>query len=60
MCDDYAGYKAAFAQGVTEAGLPGARRRKFFDLHANKSQVAEFAPCSRSAWSMRSSAKSRA
>ena len=41
VCDDYAGYKAGFAQGVTEAGCLAHARRKFFDLHASsKSQVA--------------------
>jgi hypothetical protein len=44
VCDDYAGYKASFGQGVTEAGCLAHARRKFFDLHAaNKSQIAEFA-----------------
>ena len=44
ICDDYAGYKASFAQGVTEAGCLAHARRKYFDLHAaNKSQIAEFA-----------------
>ena len=44
ICDDYAGYKASFSQGVTEAGCLAHARRKFFDLHAaNKSQIAEFA-----------------
>lgn len=44
ICDDYAGYKASFAQGVTEAGCLAHARRKFFDLHAaNKSQIAGFA-----------------
>jgi hypothetical protein len=39
-----AGYKASFAQGVTEAGCLAHARRKYFDLHAtNKSQIAEFA-----------------
>ena len=32
VCDDYAGYKASFAQGVTEAGCMAHARRKFFDL----------------------------
>jgi len=42
ICDDYAGYKASFSQGVTEAGCLAHARRKFFDLHAaNKSQIAE-------------------
>jgi transposase len=44
ICDDYAGYKASFGQGVKEAGCLAHARRKFFDLHAaNKSQIAEFA-----------------
>lgn len=44
VCDDYSGYKAGFAGGVTEAGCLAHARRKFFDLHAaNKSQVAESA-----------------
>jgi transposase len=41
ICDDYAGYKAGFANGVTEVGCLAHARRKFFDLHAaSKSQVA--------------------
>ena len=44
ICDDYAGYKASFSQGVTEAGCLAHVRRKFFDLHAaGKSQIAELA-----------------
>jgi transposase len=44
VCDDYSGYKAGFAHGVTEAGCLAHARRKFFDLHAsNKSQVAQSA-----------------
>ena len=44
ICDDYAGYKASFGQGITEAGCLAHARRKCFDLHAaNKSQIAEFA-----------------
>ena len=44
VCDDYSGYKAGFAHGVTEAGCMAHARRKFFELHAsNKSQVAESA-----------------
>ncbi len=44
VCDDYSGYKAGFAHGVTEAGCLAHARRKFFELHAsNKSQVAESA-----------------
>ncbi len=34
MVDDYAGYKALFAKGVTELGCWAHARRKFFDLHA--------------------------
>ena len=44
MCDDFSGYKASFAQGITEAGCLAHARRKFFDLHAaNQSQLAQFA-----------------
>ena len=44
ICDDYAGYKASFAQGVTEVGCLAHARRKFFELHAaNKSEIAELA-----------------
>ena len=42
VCDDFAGYKASFEQGVTEIGCMAHARRKFFELHAtNKSQLAE-------------------
>ncbi|MEZ5704813.1 MAG: IS66 family transposase [Burkholderiaceae bacterium] len=45
ICDDYAGYKASFSQGVTEAGClahtPGASSSTWYA--ANKSQIAEFA-----------------
>lgn len=34
MIDDYAGYKALFAQGITELACLAHARRKFFDLHA--------------------------
>lgn len=41
MVDDFAGYKALFADGVTELGCWAHARRKFFDLHAaNKSAIA--------------------
>jgi transposase len=44
VCDDFSGYKAGFAHGITEAGCLAHARRKFFDLHAaNKSQIAGFA-----------------
>ncbi len=44
VCDDFAGYKASFTQGVTEVGCLAHARRKFFDLHAaNKSQIAQYA-----------------
>lgn len=33
MVDDYAGYKALFAQGITELGCWAHARRKFFDVH---------------------------
>lgn len=42
VCDDYAGYKALIADGVTEAGCMAHARWKFFDLHAsNQSQIAQ-------------------
>ena len=42
VCDDFSGYKAGFANGITEAGCMAHARRKFFDLHvSNKSQIAE-------------------
>ena len=42
VCDDFGGYKAGFANGITEAGCLAHARRKFFDLHVgNKSQIAE-------------------
>jgi transposase len=41
VCDDYTGYKASFALGVTEAGCMAHARRKFIELHeANKSTIA--------------------
>lgn len=41
ICDDYAGYKALLAKGLTEAGCLAHARRKFFDLHRqNQSQIA--------------------
>ena len=41
VCDDFGGYKAGFANGITEAGCLAHARRKFFDLHvSNKSQIA--------------------
>jgi transposase len=41
VCDDYSGYKAVLAQGLTECGCWAHARRKFFDLHENaKSQIA--------------------
>jgi transposase len=42
VCDDFTGYKALFAQGVTELGCMAHARRKFYDLHvANKSEIAQ-------------------
>jgi hypothetical protein len=42
MVNDYAGYKALFAQGPTELACLAHIRRKFFDLHAaNGSSVTE-------------------
>jgi transposase len=41
VCDDFAGYKAGFVSGITEAGCMAHARRKFFDLHvSSKSQIA--------------------
>jgi len=41
VCDNFAGYKASFEQGITEIGCMAHARRKFFDLHvANKNQLA--------------------
>lgn len=41
VCDDYAGYKASFAGGVTEVGCMAHARRNFVELHqANKSALA--------------------
>jgi transposase len=41
MVDDYAGYKALFALGVTELACLAHARRKFFDLYAaNQSPIA--------------------
>ncbi|MCB1698032.1 MAG: IS66 family transposase [Halioglobus sp.] len=36
VCDDFAGYKAGFEQGMTEIGCWAHARRKFYDLHAAK------------------------
>jgi len=42
VCDDYAGYKAMFQLGVTEAGCLAHARRKFHELwDPHKSPVAE-------------------
>ncbi|MGN8083994.1 MULTISPECIES: IS66 family transposase [Variovorax] len=42
VCDDFAGYKACFEQGVTEVGCMAHARRKFHELWANHgSQVGE-------------------
>ena len=42
MVDDYGGYKALFARGVTELGCWAHARRKFFDVHkASGSPVAK-------------------
>ena len=44
MCNDFSGYKASFALGVTEAGCLAHARRKFVDLQATgKSLIAETA-----------------
>jgi transposase len=42
VCDDFSGYKALFAQGVTEAGCLAHARRKFHELWvSHKSALAE-------------------
>jgi transposase len=42
VCDDFKGYKALFASGVTEIGCLAHARRKFFDLWTqHQSPVAE-------------------
>lgn len=42
VCDDFSGYKASFAQGITEIGCMAHARRKFHELHvANQSQIAQ-------------------
>ena len=42
LCDDYGGYKASFALGVTEIGCMAHARRKFYELHTpQKSILAE-------------------
>ena len=41
VCDDFSGYKALFALGVTEVGCMAHARRKFVELHvANQSTIA--------------------
>lgn len=41
VCDDYAGYKALFANGVIEAGCMAHARRNFVELHfSNQSTIA--------------------
>ena len=39
VVDDYAGYKALFAEGVTEVGCWAHIRRLFFELHAAKTSA---------------------
>lgn len=39
VCDDYGGYKASFALGVTEIGCMTHTRRKFYDLHITSRNV---------------------
>ncbi|MCB1732088.1 MAG: IS66 family transposase [Halieaceae bacterium] len=36
VCDDFAGYKAGFEQGMTEVACWAHSRRKFYDLHTAK------------------------
>jgi transposase len=39
VCDDYSGYKALFASGITEVGCLAHARRKFHDLWVNHQSV---------------------
>jgi len=39
VSDDYGGYKASFALGVTEIGCMAHARRKFYELHATKKSI---------------------
>ncbi|WP_265942252.1 IS66 family transposase [Dechloromonas sp. A34] len=39
VCDDYSGYKALLANGLTEAGCMAHARRKFFDLHSQQQSL---------------------
>jgi transposase len=42
VCDDYSGYKAGFATGITEVGCWAHARRKFFELtERNDSPIAK-------------------
>jgi transposase len=44
VCDDYAGYKEGFKQGIIEIGCMAHARRKLFDLHAaHQRQLTEYA-----------------
>ena len=57
VCDDYGGYKASFALGVTEIGCMAHARRKFYELHATKKSILAQRRCSTSLLSTRLSAK---
>lgn len=39
VCDDFGGYKAGFAGGITEIGCMAHARRKFFELHERKKSL---------------------
>ena len=39
FCDDYGGYKASFALGVTEIGYMAHARRKFYELHVTEKSI---------------------
>lgn len=42
VCDEVSGWKAGFANGITEAGVLAHARRKFLDMHvSNRDQFAE-------------------
>ncbi len=39
VCDDFGGYKAGFAGGITEIGCMAHARRKFYELHERKKSL---------------------
>lgn len=57
VCDDYGGYKASFALGVTKIGCMAHARRKFYKLHVTKKASSRSRRCSTSLLYTRLSAK---